>query len=144
MGELPDGWSSVERWMSRVAASTAKKYLEHMRWWLKWINEGESRFAHFSPDELVSYQKVAGNGEQYDILDEIVQPFILSLEGRHSYKRRIYASLKSFFLHSRAELPKDVTFSVKGDRQKVQGTLSLEELRNVILSCNPKYQAIYL
>jgi len=144
MGELADGWSSVERWMSRLAPSTAKKNFEHLKWWLNWVRESKSRFAQFTPDELVSYQKAAGNGEQYDILDEIVQPYILSLEGRYSYKRRIYASLKSFFLHGRAELPRDITFSVKGDRQKVQGTLTLEELRNVILSCNPKYQAIYL
>jgi integrase len=129
--------------MSRTRENTAKNNLWFLERFMKWLRQGSSKFAGFSPDELIQYQKKAGNGEKYEVLD-VIQAWVNSLNGRAGYKRRCYAALKSFFLHSRAELPRDPSFNVRGDEPRVVGTLTPEEIREMVLSSNPCYQAVIL
>ncbi len=144
MGAFPEGWASVERWLSRLAPSTARVHLSYFKGWMKWVNEGNSKFSNATPDELISIQKNVENGTLYDVLDEIVQPYVMRKEGTFNTKNKIYAVIRSYFKHNRAQLPRDPTFIIRPEREKNEGTLTIEEIRKVVLSSNPMYQAVFL
>jgi integrase len=67
-----------------------------------------------------------------------------TFKARESYKSRLYSTIRSFFMHNRAELPKDPSFIIRGDVAKVRGTLTPEEIRQVVLASKPLYRAIIL
>jgi len=90
----------------------------------------------------VEYQRQADNGTKYEILD-LVQDYIISLEGRHGTKKTKYTAVRGFFKANRAELPSD-DFNIKGDAPKVRGRLTPENLKRMVLSCKPVYRALYM
>jgi len=65
-------------------------------------------------------------------------------EGREGSKRFIYSALRSFFLHNRAELPRDKSFRLRGDRPRVVGGLTVGEVRRILDSCNECHRAVFL
>ena len=137
-------YRTVSKWLGRLADSTAEGYLGIFNAWFKWIGTNGGDFRDLSPDELIEYQKKVDNGSQYEVLDLLVHPYIKSKTGRAGYKRRVYTCIKSFFLHNRVPLPKDATYIIRGDIPKVQGTLSPDEIRRIVLSSNVMYQALFL
>ena len=136
-------YPSVERWLDRLAPSTADVNLRIFRMWVSWVRVNGSKFAEMSPDEWVEYQKSADNGSVYDVLDTLVGPYISQKEGTHSYLGKTIGTLRSFFLHNRAELPSDVGFKIRPSKAKVLGSLTIEEIMKVIYSSNPLYQAVF-
>ena len=136
--------TSVERWLSRLSFGTAEKDRQRLQNWIKWVRQSKTRFSQFTPDELITYQKESDNGTRYDILDEIVQPYILQKKGRRNTKHRYYTTIRSFFKHNRAELPKDPDFTTRSEIPRVEGTLTAEEVRNILLTCKPRHLAVYL
>jgi len=56
----------------------------------------------------------------------------------------MYSAVRSFYLHNRVPLPRDVTFQIRGDKPPVEAELTVDELRKIILSSNDMYQAVYL
>jgi integrase len=95
------------------------------------------------PDELVAYQKAATGDHRYDLLD-LVQKYVLGFTASKNYKQRVYSSIRSFFMHNRAELPVDRSFHLRGDKPKTQGQLTVEDLRKVVLSLDPCHRAVFL
>ena len=95
------------------------------------------------PDELVQYQKDTDNGSKFEILD-MVQRYIGSKHGRLNSKKTVYAVIKSFFAHNRAELPRDPRFIMRGDVEKVVGKLTTSDIRQMVLSSNKCYRAIFI
>ena len=47
-------------------------------------------------------------------------------------------------MHSRAELPRDPSFRIRSDIEPVRGVLTVKELRDMILSSRPVYQAVLI
>jgi integrase len=115
----------------------------HLDLFMRWLRENGGAFKGYSPDQLVEYQRNADNSHRYDVLD-LVQRHVLSVKGRRNSKNSRYTYLRSFFMHNRAELPRDRSFRVRGDEPRVRGDLTLEEARKLILSMNPMFQAVYL
>ena len=107
------------------------------------MKENGEKFRDYTPDMMVEYQKQADNGSRYEILD-MVQRYIGTLNGRTSAKKTNYATLKSFFMHSRAELPKDPAFNIRGDTPKVVGKLTIENIRDMVNASSRLYRAVYL
>lgn len=93
------------------------------------------------PDELVEWQRA--NPQGYELLD-LVQGYIRQKEGRVGYKKRIYTCIRSFFRHNRAGLPDDPDFRIDSEKPMIVGTLSIDEFRRILASCNPTYRAIFL
>lgn len=135
-------FESVKKYKARLAPTTARNAMYTLHYFMDWVKEGSSKFAKMDPDQLVEHQKAAGNGEQYEILDE-VQSYILSLKGRHSTKKNKYNTIRGFFKANRAPLPLE-DFNIRGDVPKVQGVLTVTDIKNIVLSSKAVYRAIWL
>ena len=131
----------LDRWLGRLQPSTAEVSGQIFDAWMRWLRGSDSSFSSFSPDELVLFQEE--NPASYELLD-VVQEYIRSKGGRVGYKKRVYSGIRSFFMHNRAELPRDAGFSIQGDKGRVVGSLTVEEFKLVLGSCNPMYRALYL
>jgi len=140
--ELGD-YASVGRWLGRLAPSTADVNLRIFRMWVNWVRVNGVKFADMDPNGLVEYQQGSENSGKYEILDSLVIPWIQSKDGTHTYLGKCMGTVRSFFLHNRAELPKDTSFRIRPSKPRVAGDLSIEEVRKVILSSNPLYQAVF-
>lgn len=97
-------------------------------------------FSGMGPDELAEYQRVRGG---YDVPDA-VQMWTLDMEGLQASKSGAYAALRSFFAHNRAGLPDDAEFRIRGDLEKVGGTLTVDDLKLVLSGCNRMFRTAYL
>lgn len=139
-----DGWTRVKPWLSRLAESTQYRALRTLELFMKWTREKGEKFSDMTPDDLIDYQFNADKAAQYEILDVLVQPYVLSIEGRVGYKTKIYSTIRSFFYHSRAELPRDPGFNLGVTRERVRGSLEPEQIRDMVLSSKPVYQAVFL
>ncbi len=134
---------TVNTWRSRIKTNTFSAHFYVFRGFMKWLSENGSDFADFTPDQLVVYQKKTVGDDRYRILD-LVEAWMGTIKGRAKSKERYYAAIKSFFLHNRAELPRDPSFRINAEVPPVVGTLSLDDIRRVVLKSNPLYRAIYL
>ena len=133
----------LEAWLNRLGPDTARVYNTIFTNFVKWVRENGGEFKDYSPEDFVEFQMEVTNSHRYKIVD-LIQGYITSIEGRAGYKRKIRSTLRSFFLHNRCELPKDPSFIIRGDEQRVIGILTIEEIKTLILRCNPAYQAIFL
>jgi len=139
-----EGYDSVDNWLSRMGETTARNHRINFDVWMVWMRENGGAFRGMTPDELVRYQRDADNSHSYEILD-IAQRYIHGIKGKRlNTKKRYYSMIRSFFAHNRSELPKDPTFIMRSDVEKVRGTLTVEEVRDVVLSSKPLYRAIFL
>lgn len=133
----------VKSWLSRLGVDTARVYETVFTNFMKWVRVEGGEFKDYSPEDFVEFQMEATNSHRYKVVD-LLQNFINSEKRRAGYKRKIRSTIRSFFAHSRCELPKDPRFIIRGDEQRVIGTLTIEEVKTMILRCNPVYQAIFL
>jgi site-specific recombinase XerC len=107
---------------------------------MTWLKDHGGELEVLGPDELVKYQL---DNRDYTILD-LVQEWVRGIDGRVSYKRRLYSTILSFFLHNRASLPDDPSFKIRGDKPPTNGNLKVEDLRRVLDSSNSMYRALFL
>lgn len=138
-----ESYESVRNWLSRLRPSSAKTYLFQFNRFYRWMQKNGVELAKLSPDELVSLQSEATNSERFKILD-VLQRYIGENHSTLSYKKKMYQSVRSFFLHNRGELPRDRSFNIRGDKPKTVGTLTIDEVKLIILASKPVYQAAFL
>lgn len=135
------GSRCVEHWRRRLAARTwdVRKYL--FRDFLVWLGECGGVFGGMGPDELVEWQRASPY--DYELLD-LVQEWARGKSGRVGYLETRYGAVKSFFRHNRVSLPVDPGFRLRGDVPPVEGSLTVEDFRRVLSSCNRVYRAVFL
>jgi len=133
----------VENWLQRLRPTTARVSKCIWGQFIRWLQVNGGPFKEYSPSQLLEYQRAATSEHRYDLLD-LTQRFILSQHGRKGTKMNKYIKVRSFFLHNRADLPGDRSFKIRGDESKVQGSLTVEQVRELILACNPMYHALIL
>ncbi len=107
---------------------------------MNWVKENGGMFSSFTPDELIKYQQ---EHRDFEILDSIVKPYVRQAVGTYNTKSARYNNLRSFFVHNRAELPRDKQFRIRPELEPVRGTLTAEEIKLTILSCKPMYHAMF-
>ena len=133
----------VEAWLGRLSKATAFTNEYHFIRFMGWMAESGGEFSGYTPSMLVDYQAEAQGRDSYKILD-LVQQYVNGVEGRHGYKVKIYSTLRSFFTHSRVELPRDSSYNIRGDRPRATGKLRPEEIRRVVLSSKGAYRAAFM
>lgn len=133
------GYRSVQVWTSRVSRSAPAQVATLSRW-IGGLAVNGGELAGLSPDELVAFQL---ESKDYAILD-LLQAWILNLGGRAGSKERCNNTIRSIFMHNRAELPRDRGFCVSSEEAPVRGSLSLEEVRHILDASNPLNRAVIL
>ncbi|MHA1974807.1 MAG: hypothetical protein ACTSW1_17550 [Candidatus Hodarchaeales archaeon] len=143
-GKVVDGWRSVEVWRSRLGETTAYHNVNRLELYLEYLCESEPGFHGFSPDDLVRFQIHASNLDRYLILDT-VQRWVDSIPNlRAGSKKGYYSSIRSFFMHNRAELPTDPGYRIRSSKPPVKNRLTVDILKQVVLASKPRYQAIFM
>ena len=138
-----EDYESVRNWLSRMRPSSAETYLFQFKRFYKWMRENGVEIGDLSPDELVVLQSEAANSERFNVLD-VLQRYVGENRARLSYKKKMYKCIRSFFLHNRAELPHDGSFNIRGDKPKTVGTLTVDEVKLIILASKSVYQAAFM
>jgi integrase len=134
---------AVENWMAGIGERTRTGYLWHFEAFMKWVREQGNGFSSMTPDDMVEYA-LDGTTREINKLLDLKKRYLLSMTGRASHKHNADKAIKSFFMHSRCPLPTDSTLNVKGDRPRVEGTLSPEDVKRVIMASNELYQSVFL
>ena len=135
---------TVKHWLERLAPSTQIVQHNLFKQFFIWVRANGGKYADSTPDDLIEFQKQTDNGNQYELLDTLVQPYVRQKKGTFNSKNTRYHNIRSFFLHNRAELPRDPSFNINPEKPPNQGTLTIDEIKQVILSCSPTYQALFL
>ena len=118
-GELVQ--KSLGKWKSRLEGSTFTVYYT-------WLH----RFLHSlgkSPDEAIEWAKQTQ--DKYEVLD-VIQASVNALTARYNTKRIAYATLRSFFMHNRVDLPADKQFRMRGDEKPTERNLTPEHVRMLL------------
>jgi hypothetical protein len=133
----------VENWKSRVSYNYSYHGVNRLRIFLAYLEENEPRLRGMTPDDLVAFQREAPNSERYIILDALQRWVNSKSNLRAQSKSGYYTSIRSFFMHSRSELPKDPSFKIRSEIPPVRSQLDVDTVKNVILASKPRYQAIF-
>ncbi len=134
---------ATARWLGRLSKGSVRSYGPIFNRFMTYVRGSDGSFSEMTPDELVRYQRESDSESNYDILD-LIQRWIGTMEARQSSKTTAYTIIRSFFSHNRVALPKDATFIIRGDREKVVGRLTIENIRDMALSANRCYRAIFI
>ncbi len=136
-------YPTVRKWLGSIRGSTGKGYLWHLEAFMDWAKVNSPKFGSMSPDELVEYALDATPRQINELLD-LKKEYLLSMEGRLNHKLNANKSITSFFMHNRVELPADKTLNLSGNTPKIEGSLTPEDVKRVVLSSNVVYQAVFL
>ncbi|MCW4013226.1 MAG: hypothetical protein NWF07_09590 [Candidatus Bathyarchaeota archaeon] len=134
---------SIAKWMSRLSENSCETYIYIFKAWYAWMQDRSPELVGKSPDDLIEYQKQTDGDNKYEIL-ELVQDYVSGMDGTDSSKKTNYSALRSFFMHNRAELPRDRGFRIRGNRPPVIGKLKPEDIQRIIISSNKTYKAVFL
>lgn len=107
--------------------------------------KNDSALSSLSPSELVDFQFSHMNNpkERFRIL-EAAQTWVNGLNVRRSSKKVWLSMIRSFFMHNRCDLPFDHSFHFSSDVPPVEGNLTVENLRRIVLNCDPRYRSMFL
>jgi len=105
----------------------------------RWIR---NRGVFSSLDDMVVFQKNAVGDDRYRIVDLLVE-YVREYGGTYKSMRTRYAAVRSFFLHSRAELPR-VPVHFAPTKDAAMGRFNLDVLRVLVQAAGLKNRAIYL
>lgn len=132
--------------MGNLADSTQRINLHTIKYFMNWVTENSTKFAEYTPDDLVEYQlDASSNKERFELLDNLVIPWIRDTEGRVGYKQRHYATIRGFFKRNRVPLPSDPDFQIKNyTEEKVIGDLSVDEAKDIIQNSAIQFKASFL
>jgi hypothetical protein len=134
--------SAIQKWLGALAPSTREVCFRVYLRWHTWLRDHDKVLGGLSPDELIERQATANGRGMYEVLDAL-QRYVSSFEGRYSYKRKIVAYIRSFYQHNRVALPPDPSMNIRAERPPVQGRLTPENVRLMILGMPPVYQAVF-
>jgi len=138
-----DNSPAVRKWLASLKESTGLGYKWHLEAFMDWVKVNGGKFADKTPDDLVEFGLDATPREMNELLD-LKKSYLLSMTGRLNHKKNADKSIKSFFSYNRVEVPKDRTLNLRGDLPKIEGALTPEDLRKIVLSSNPAFQATFM
>ena len=121
------------KWRGRIEVSTFKVYFS-------WLH----RFCHSigrSPDELIEWARKVP--DKYVVLDAL-QDWVNGCAARYNTKRIAYATVRSFFMHNRVELPLDKHFRIRADEEPVDRKLRREHVQRFIGLATEPWRSVLL
>jgi hypothetical protein len=112
---------AVKVWRGRLGAGTFSGYYSFLHPYLRGIGR--------SPGEAVVWAKDPVNEDA--VLDSI-GAFVTPIQRRHATKMLANASLRSFYMHNRVRLPRDMTLIVRGVQPPVERQLTIPQIRELV------------
>lgn len=140
----------VEEWLGVMSDSSRQPISNILFNWFKWMEEQGRELSDLSLEELISFQKKANraNGDKRYVILDLVRGYIIkNKKWRASYKRKVYNTIRSFFMHSRAELPQDrqrMRQVLKSEVAPVRKLLEPKHLRHIVEGANRMYKAVLM
>lgn len=134
----------INEWLNNFKLGTQRYYAQYAYFFFRWIDtEAPEPYRGKTPAELLDMQdSCVRQREQFKQVD-LVKRWVKSRKGRHGTKTTLKTIIYSFYASSHVPLPKDVTWNVNGDLEKIEGYLTVDELRQIIISSNKMYQAVF-
>lgn len=132
----------VRVWRGRLGASWSRSWHTFKGFYDEALAEN-SEFVGLSPSELVEWQVRAVGRDRYKIL-LLAQDWLNRQPLRYNTKVTRLSSIRSFFMHNHAELPRDGSFQFKSDVPAVDGNLPYEDFKRILLNCNKMYRVVFL
>jgi len=129
-----------KHWLDRLDANSRKAARICFRRWFRWLHT-RSGYETISPREIVVRRITSP--DDYEFVD-LMQEFIGSLVMRKASKGKFKWAVESFFMHNRAELPRDGSFKIRGDRPPVEGKLTAQDVRDAYLAASPYFKSIII
>lgn len=136
--------ASIEFWLSRIRPVTRRNYRDFAHYFFaEWLPSQGGPLADKSPEEILDFQEGAeGRRDRYLVLDSL-HKCVDVRGGRRKTKLNRISIIRSYFKHSRVELPSDPSFRVNGDHPPVTGRLTVDALRKIMLAATRLYRAIF-
>ncbi|MFH0749013.1 MAG: hypothetical protein V1915_03750 [Candidatus Bathyarchaeota archaeon] len=134
----------VKDWLSRLEPKTADQYRRKAYKYFMWVQENGGAFAHKSAEDLLDLQVNASGRAQYNQVKLLVHYITLNIKGAVSSKAHFYSAIRSIYEHNYAPLPRDANFRIHGETPPVEGELTVEGLRKIVLAANRCYRAVFL
>lgn len=139
----------VSRWIGRLAegGKWSGPYLRGFYKWCLWL---ESRGLEWRPDEMIRLQRSRVGQEAFeltDLLNDWLNGLVNEKTGeplRRGTKEVYQTGVHGFFLHNRAELPRDRSFRLSSPLPKTRGTLTADDVRLILARSNKCYRALFL
>lgn len=128
-------------WLNRVSPVSRRTYSGHLKLFRNWLNQQEG-FEASTPESLVKRQREAKDDAEFVILDRL-QTWVDQLDRTLAGKRIAYQAVRSFFLHNRCALPKDV-FKIKSEKRATQSKMTLNDLHRLASAANLRDRSIIL
>jgi len=129
--------------LERLTPHTAREYLFFIHDFSEWLSREGGVLAGKSLEELLDLQDRAVGRERFRQLS-LIQKWVDSKSSALKTKRLAYSAIRSFYLHNRVELPKDATFTIRGDYVPTQSEMSVLDFRKIVLAANRLYRAVFL
>ena len=135
---------AVRKWLDAIGETSRATSLWHFETFIKWARVNDAKFGAMSPDELVEYV-LDGSVRDVNQLLDLKKRYLQEMTGSQGHKENANQAVTSFFKHNRAPLPRDATLRIRADKghDLVEGTLSPEEIKRVVLASDRMYQAVF-
>jgi len=125
---------AVQHWISRMGVNTVANRIPVLKGFFKQID--------MTPSEAVAWQRA--HPSDYKLLDLAFKYFDSDVHLGIASKRGRFYGIRGFFRKNRASMPYDDTPRFHSEKPMVNGHISIEELRKLLLSCNPMYRTVFL
>lgn len=125
---------SIQKYLSRLSQKTAANRYPILKVFFNHVG--------IAPSEAVAWQRQ--HPGDYELLDKAFDWLDSDVHlGYHSKRNRYYA-IRGFFRKNRAAMPVDDTPRFHTEKQRVDGHLTVDELKQILHSCNLMYRCIFL
>lgn len=134
----------VKRWTRPMRGKPITKVLV-LRAWLWWMKSNEPELYALGLNGLIQYQKkrIRDNDDEF-LIQDALYGWLYEKGGTYNTLRTYETTIRSFFMHNRAELTKDPTARIKPTRYSQISMFTVEEIRSIHSRASPMIRAVML
>jgi len=137
-------YPSIKKWLDNLRPGTQDRYIAYAHEYFKWVEtQAPEPYRGKNPEQLLDMQDACVRQRERFQQVDLLKTWINKREGAYKSKQLMKSAIYSFYAANHVPLPRDINFTVHGDRATVNGYLSVEELRQIILSSNELFQAVF-
>lgn len=133
---------AVKGWLERGSPSSREPRLSRLEAFLEWLH-GQPGWSDATPESLLAHQENANGRGRFDLLN-LIQRHVSEKGGARSGMISRYTAIRSFFLHNRVELPRDMWDPGAGTREATRGRLTVESVTQIVRAASLRDRAVFL